>query len=566
MLKKLSVLFMTVIAIFSLSLTVAYASDIIASGECGENATWTLDSDGLLTISGTGEIYKSNSPLWRYTEPVKIVVEEGITSIGASLFSGCKNVTEIQLPDSLTDIEYYAFHFCEKLENFTIPKNVVHVGREAFHETAWFKNQPDGVVYKDHILYKFKHSGDALEYFKVEVPEGITTVADQAFGYFRGYFDIVFPDTLTHIGNQAFYGCVNLGHVTLHEGVVEINNNAFNACNSLEQVYIPESLEKIGDYAFADCDKFEKIAFGNKVKSIGKAAFYSCDNLCDISLPKDITTLYEYTFSFCSRLKKIVIPENVEIIESGVFESCESLETIEFPESLWYINASALEGTLWYESKPDGFVYAGNVLYKYKGVVPKNDEFVIPYGTTAIAPRAFVDENSKNLKNLVIPDTVRVICGKAFAGCQNLETVTLPAGVVFAYYEPRFCIDYWGAFDRCINLKDIYYGGSLEQWDTIQMEYLSKDVKIHSTSGYKYYTNTAKIDNENNVIVADKEYVGKNVMCVFVKNNEVSKISKNAFKNGKAEFKMDDKYDEVRIYVYDKLTSPKFDFYEKIKL
>ncbi len=95
------------------------------SGSCGENAAWTLDEDGTLTISGTGKVKHSE---WESDAIRKIVIEEGVTGIGMAAFHHCGNLTAITLPESLEYIDTMAFEYCVKLPSVTLPVNVEKSG------------------------------------------------------------------------------------------------------------------------------------------------------------------------------------------------------------------------------------------------------------------------------------------------------------------------------------------------------------------------------------------------------------------------------------------------------
>ena len=90
----------------------ANAVDVVASGECGaegDNVTWQLDSEGTLTISGTGEMdsWALNLPWSEHSaEIIKVMIENGVTAIGEQAFSGCEKIAEITIPDSVTNIKY----------------------------------------------------------------------------------------------------------------------------------------------------------------------------------------------------------------------------------------------------------------------------------------------------------------------------------------------------------------------------------------------------------------------------------------------------------------------------
>ena len=111
----------------------------------GDNLTWTLYDNGTLTISGTGamkEYYGSDdSPAYYNSKIKKVVIENGITSIGAYAFSSCSNLTDITIPDSVTSIGEYAFQNCRKLASIEIPSSVTSIGGSAFSGTLWLRNK-----------------------------------------------------------------------------------------------------------------------------------------------------------------------------------------------------------------------------------------------------------------------------------------------------------------------------------------------------------------------------------------------------------------------------------------
>ncbi|MBQ9506325.1 MAG: InlB B-repeat-containing protein [Clostridia bacterium] len=99
----------------------AGAATVVETGSCGESATYTLDSDGLLTISGSGTI--ADNAFLNRTDIRKVVVEEGITGLSTRSFHSC-DFEEISLPDSLTSYDTYAFWECRNLETLVFPKGI----------------------------------------------------------------------------------------------------------------------------------------------------------------------------------------------------------------------------------------------------------------------------------------------------------------------------------------------------------------------------------------------------------------------------------------------------------
>ena len=153
-LKKTLSIFLAILMIVT-TVPMAFAADIVASGTCGENVSWTLDSDGLVTISGEGEM--TESPFW-YNDKDKVravVIEDGVTNIvrhgfeecsnltsltisgsvkkiGEFAFAFCSQLTEIYMPDGVTVIDAYAFENCSRLVEVTIPESVTKIGESAF--------------------------------------------------------------------------------------------------------------------------------------------------------------------------------------------------------------------------------------------------------------------------------------------------------------------------------------------------------------------------------------------------------------------------------------------------
>ena len=183
------------------------------TGSCGEKVTFSLNTSGVLTISGTGPMdsyvawsqYGGGEGMapW-YTERnkiTKIVINSGVTSIGDRAFFACSKATSVSIAASVTSIGEGAFQTCASLTSLTIPKSVTEIG-------------------------------------------------DHAFVFCSGLTTVTIPGSVKRIGINAFGSCGKLATLTLEEGITEIGTGAFADCTSLKSVTIPSSVQQIDTYAF----------------------------------------------------------------------------------------------------------------------------------------------------------------------------------------------------------------------------------------------------------------------------------------------------------------------------
>ena len=175
-------------------------------------------------------------------------------SVGNYAFYNCKALTSVAIETLF--IRSYAFANCTKLSDITISDEVSFLSGSAFDNTAWYNNQPDGLVYAGKIAYKYK--GTMPKNTSITIKEGTKAVADYAFSRCDGLAKITFPNSLERIDNQAFEYCRGLTSVKLPEKIKDIGNYAFFS-TGLKSVIIPESLESIGGCAFASCTSLTEV-------------------------------------------------------------------------------------------------------------------------------------------------------------------------------------------------------------------------------------------------------------------------------------------------------------------
>ena len=270
-----------------------------------DNLTWKLYEDGTLNISGTGAMkdYDNDpSPACRNSNVKKVVIEDGVTSIGNKAFDSCSSLTSITIPNSVTNIGAAAFDSCGSLTSITIPGSVTSIGTVAFYNCSGLTS--------------------------VTIPDSVTNIGAAAFDSCGSLTSIVIPNSVTSIESYAFSACSSLTSITIPDSVTSIGNNAFDSCSSLTSITIPDGVASIESYAFYNCSGLTSITIPDSVTNIGAVAFDSCTSLTSITIPDSVTSIESYAFYNCSGLTSITIPDSVTNIGAAAFDSCTSLKTI----------------------------------------------------------------------------------------------------------------------------------------------------------------------------------------------------------------------------------------------
>ena len=231
------------------------AAEETTDTSCGEGLSWTLSTEGVLTISGEGKI--TNAP-WEAEKVKKLIIQKGVTSIGREAFSKCSEMTEAQLPDSLTSIGFCAFERCSKLKAISLPDEITNISSYAFY------NCPAALVVK----------ADSTT---------ARTFSQAGIGFRKSGSDYDIRYTYDEEGNQT--GIVLCGvdasatSFTIPEDVTEITASCFRGASKLKSLTIPSHITSLGSKVLAGYGGY--VYFQGKAPAIAEDAFYNASAVAE---------------------------------------------------------------------------------------------------------------------------------------------------------------------------------------------------------------------------------------------------------------------------------------------
>ena len=477
-----------VLAMGSISVS-AEEPTIIASGDCGKDGSdviWTLDSTGLLTISGEGEMtYPIPWISWR--DNIKcVVIENGVTSIAERAFSQCTRLTSVTIPRGVISIGESAFQGCTGLISLTLPDSVASMGKSAFYgctgltEIYYNAKAVENLSWSDIVFWNAGISseglrviiGDSVEripaglfyrctsLISVDVPNSVTSVEEYAFYGCTGLTSVTIPDRVTSIGKSAFYGCTGLTEVyynareaeDLQYGVFRNAGISSGGC----QVIIGDSVERIPSNLFNSCTGLAGVTVGSGATSIGDGAFKSCTGMTSLTIGSNVTSIGNSAFSGCTGLTEIIY-------------NARKVSDLDQSTNAFYDAGAASEGIA-VKFGEDVEVIPAYLFYTNTPTPEINVVSVsVGSGVTEIGECAFC--NCVNLRSLELGDSVSTIGNEAFASCHELSSITGGGGVTqIGHNAFRYCSSLQilsigekvttigsNAFYKCSGIKEILY-------------------------------------------------------------------------------------------------------------
>ena len=438
---------------------------IETSGSCGENVSWKLAGD-ILTLYGTGEMqdYAGETPWGWCCETIEnIVVEKGITSIGANAFNGCKSVTSIEIPVGVESIGAAAFKNCTALAYISIPNSVKDIADKAFEGCTNLK--------------------------KVELN---TTTVENWFSGYTSIKEIVTGNSVTSIVGGAFSGCTNLASLTVGSKVASFGTNAFNGCGNIIKVFWlgntpPAGYEQLsGKINYVANNQYTNLS-GEVVVSQFLSSKFEIDGTVYVPTSLSDRTCCIVDYDILSDVSDVAIEETVSYqgvslkvqdINPYSFYGKENLSTVTFAHN-GGIGTSAFEGcaSLAAIEIPNIVTYVDDYAFrnctKLTAAKINNRETVLPLGMQLFANTAieslYIDSKisyeesdreispfseSSTLKSVVITNAESNIYDYEFYTGTALESAVVGDGVEK--------IGRW-AFSGCLNLKDFVFGSNLEE-------------------------------------------------------------------------------------------------------
>ena len=292
-----------------------------------------------------------------------VIIGDSVTTIFDYAFYGCSNLSSVTFGKSVTEIRSWVFKNCSSLAQFNIPGKINFIGSDTFQNTAWYDNQPDGLIYKDNVLFGYKG----------EQPEG--------------HLDI--SNGTKVVAGDAFHDCL-LTSVSFPKTIISIGSGAFLQTD-IKSLVLPNSLKVLGDRAFAFIYDIKSITSLIKQPfTISNSVFEDIPNTTLLYVPTGTKAKYEATEGW------------------NMFENIEEMEYKPEP----------------YEVKDDQTVVVKVLEPDETGKVeiPEKVEIDnVEYTVTEIAEDAF--KGNTELTEVTIPGTVTTIGAGAFEGCTNLKAI-----------------------------------------------------------------------------------------------------------------------------------------------
>lgn len=356
--KRIISLLMAIVLAVSLLPVSVLATENASSGTCGSSLNWTLDSEGVLTISGTGEMtdYTEETPApWiEYMDSIQVVmIEEGVTSIGEYAFYNCTNLAAVELDNSVITIGGHAF------QGDSVLKTVVYIGSGEEWDSIRIGANNSEFVLADYYCSPIGGLLGTTLVWEID-PENKDLIisGEGAMPDFSGvgeapwcqneYADsiqsVLVVNGVTGVGNYGLTGLKSVTRVSLQPSVTRIGSHALEDMDSLTELKLPAGIEYVGDYAFSGMDGITCLRLPEGLTHIGDYAFSDMGTLEQVFMSDGAQEMGQGVFADCEKLIQVEFSQTLQKIGNGIFDGC-PIEGVVFPETVTSIGNKLLSGS-----------------------------------------------------------------------------------------------------------------------------------------------------------------------------------------------------------------------------
>lgn len=436
----------------------AFAAWEVSGGSCGENVTWSLDSDGVLTISGEGDMY-DYSP--EYYEPW---MEEGM-SCGAPWRDGSESgITRVTVESGVTRIGEYAFYECTGLKSFSLAESVTSIGSGAFSYCSGLRT---AVIPASVRKVESSAFSGCRRLADLTLKEGLQQIGTYAF-YNTAVSSFTFPDSVTVTGAGMFSNCGSLRSIRLGSGITRLDESFLGNCDALETVSLSASVTSVSGGAFKGCPALTAIEVDGEnpaYRTVGGILFTAdgTELVCSpmglikerYTVPAGVKEIAAYAFYRAAGLKTVGLPDGLEIIGNDAFNGT-GLTELNLPESVTRIGNNAFRSSALTElTLPGREIETGRAVFSG---CTKLQTVRAGGGLKKIGAAMF--SYCGALTDVVLEEGIEEVGNEAFSSCSRLTEITLPLSLRTVGNS---------AFSGCSALSGVAYAGSYEAWEDVRV-------------------------------------------------------------------------------------------------
>lgn len=487
---------------------IASAVTIVSSGNCGvdgNNIIWELDSDGILTVSGVGEMSLQDANIDKSAK--KVIVNDGVMNIGFLAFANSGNLTRVEMSDSVIKIGSGAFSKCINLSDITFSDNLTEIGQNAF---------------------------DSCNIKELIMPDTITDIWSWAFIRCGNLKKVNLSSGLSSIGTGVFQDCNSLESITIPTGVKEIKADAFKGCENLTDVYYEGTTAEWGSISISTNNEYltnakihcmaGDIPYQGTCGKNGDNVIWTLDDSGTLIISgtgemqggfvcsHDI--MWEFYTKYREKIKTVIIENGVTNVSDYAFSGC-SLTNITIGSDVASIATTAFEDCY---NLTNISVNSENEFYSSENGILFNKE----------KTKLIIYPNRKSERVYTIPDDAESIGNLAFFGCTELTSLVIPPSVMeigdmaYGFYEygqffyGKGYTGYPATIYGCVgSTAETYVNNSSESWYEPQITFVA------------YETNNNKVTIKN-CTPYDNGSGGLTILSM-VNGCPVTEICENAF-------------------------------------